>query len=341
MSKAKKLPSGNWRVQAHLTIDGVPVRKSFTHPDRRKAELLAASWLAGKEKELTENITLSTAYDRYLTAKLNVLSPATMRGYTTLRKTALQDIMHIKIERLTNEIIQRSINQFAANHSPKTVRNCHGLLSAVLSMFRPEFTLKIKLPQKVKPLMYIPNDEVIKQLLSAAQGTKLEIPIMLAAFGALRCGEICALTSEDIFNTYIHINKSMVSDPDGNWYIKPPKTVSSDRYVELPPFLLESLKTKTGKIVDYTPHSLSNNFSKFLKRNNLPHFRFHDLRHYNVSILHAMGIPDKYIMAQGGWSTNYTMQNVYNHILEDKKSKFSQKITCHFQNIYENENHLV
>ncbi len=341
MSKAKKLPSGNWRVQAHITIDGVPVRKSFTDPDRRKAEFAAAAWLAGKEKELTEDITLATAYDRYLSAKLNVLSPATMRGYTTLRNTALQDIMQIKIERLNNEIIQRSINQFAAAHSPKTVRNCHGLLSAVLAMFRPDFTLHIKLPQKIKPPMYIPTDEIIKQLMNAAKNTKLEIPIMLAAFGALRCGEICALTSDDVFNTYIHINKSMVSDPDGNWHIKPPKTVSSDRYVELPDFLINRLKTKNGKIVEYTPHNLSSNFTKFLKRNNLPHFRFHDLRHYNVSILHAMGIPDKYIQAQGGWSTNYTMQNVYNHILEDKQSIFSQKITGHFQNIYEIENHFA
>lgn len=332
MAKAKKMPSGNWRVQAQITVDGRIVRKSFTDSDRRKAELAATAWQAGVQQELTEDITLAKAYERYLSAKQNVLSPATMRGYRTLEKTSLQDIMPLKIDRLNNEIIQRSVNIFAANHSPKTVRNCHGLLSAVLAMFRPEFTLNIKLPQKIKPPLYIPTDKVIKDLLDAAKGTNLEIPIMLAAFGALRCGEICALTSDDVFETYIHVNKSMVSDPEGKWHIKPPKTVSSDRYVELPPFLIKRLKEKQGRIVPNTPHNISSNFTKFLNRHKIPHFRFHDLRHYNVSILHAMGIPDKYIQAQGGWSTNYTMQNVYNHIISDKQSEFSKKITNHFEN---------
>ena len=332
MAKAKQLPSGSWRVQAQITVDGKILRKSFTDSVRKKAELAAATWQAGISQESAEDITLAKAYERYLTAKENVLSPATMRGYRTLQKTSLQDIMHLKVNKLSNEIIQRSINEFAASHSPKTTRNCNGLLSAVLAMFRPGFTLNVKLPQKIKTQLYIPTDETIKHLINAAKGTNLEIPIMLAAFGALRCGEICALTSEDIHETYIHVNKSMVSDPNGKWHIKPPKTVSSDRYVELPPFLINRLKEIEGRIVPTTPHNLSSNFSKFLKKHNIPHFRFHDLRHYNVSILHAMGIPDKYIQAQGGWSTNYTMQNVYNHIISDKQSEFSKQITNHFEN---------
>ncbi len=341
MAKAKKLPSGNWRVQAQITVDGRVVRKSFSDKERRKAELAATAWQAGVQQELTEDITLATAYERYIAAKENVLSPSTIRNYKLLSQNALQDIMQIKIHKLNNELIQRSINQFTVNHSPKTVRNCHGLLSAVLAMFRPDFTLRTKLPQKVKTPMYIPTDEVIRSLMDAVKHTSLETPVLLAAFGALRCGEICALTSDDVFDTYIHVNKSMVCDSNGRWHIKPPKTVSSDRYVELPSFIIKQLQDKSGRIVNLTPHTVSTNFNRFLKQHNIPHFRFHDLRHYNVSTLHAMGIPDKYIMAQGGWSTSYTMQNVYNHILSDKQSEFSKQITRHFENIYSNENHFA
>lgn len=339
MSKAKKLPSGNWRVQAQITVDGITIRKSFTHSERRKAELAATAWQSGVQQEQIENITLAAAYERYISAKENVLSPSTIRNYKILSNNALQDIMQIKLERLNNEIIQRSINQFAATHSPKTVRNCHGLLSAVLTMFRPDFTLHTKLPQKVKTAMFIPTDEVIRNLMSAVKDTSLEVPVLLAAFGALRCGEICALTSDDVFDKGIHVNKSMVCDSEGKWHIKPPKTVSSDRYVELPPFVIEQLQEKNGRIVNLTPHTISTNFNRFLRQHNIPHFRFHDLRHYNVSILHAMGIPDKYIMAQGGWSTNYTMQNVYNHIMSDKQTKFAKRISNHFEKIYSVENH--
>lgn len=37
-------------------------------------------------------------------------------------------------------------------------------------------------------------------------------------------------------------------------------------------------------------------FTDILKKVGLPHFRFHDLRHYCASIRHALGIPDAYIM---------------------------------------------
>lgn len=333
MAKAKKLPSGNWRVQASVAVSGQIIRKSFTNEDKRKAEAMAAQWQAGIWENISESITLKTAFERYINAKKHVLSPSTIRGYIRLKDHALQDIMPKKINRLTTEQIQKSINTYAVNHSPKGVRNCHGLLSAVLGMFRPDFTLHTKLPQKEKPELYIPTDADIKELTQAAAGTSLEIPILLAAFGALRCGEICALTSEDVFETCIRVNKSMVCDSEGNWHIKPPKTVSSNRTVELPPFVMEKLHNKSGRIITMNPHTISLTFNRFLKRNNIPHFRFHDLRHYNVSVLHAMGIPDKYIMAQGGWATNYTMQNVYNHVMKDKQSKFSKQISNYFEDL--------
>ena len=36
MATAKKLPSGNWRVQASVTVDGKTIKKSFTNSDKKK-----------------------------------------------------------------------------------------------------------------------------------------------------------------------------------------------------------------------------------------------------------------------------------------------------------------
>ena len=334
MAKARKLPSGSYRVQASKTINGKLVRKSFTHTDPKIAKVLAAEWQASQEEiNKVENITLSQAYERYIEAKENVLSPSTIRNYKKMHKNHLQDIMEIKIEKLTTEQIQRSINIYAVNHSPKSVRNCHGLLSAVLKMFRPEINLYTSLPQKEKKPMYIPTDEDIQKLFKAAKNTNYYIPILLAAFGGMREGEICALTAEDIHGNFVTVNKSMVCDSNGKWLLKQPKTFSSNRDIELPDFVVNALQGKTGKLVAYNPHSLSIGFNKLLKKNDIPHFRFHDLRHYYVSSLHALNVPDKYIMEQGGWSTNYTMQNVYNHTLKNKSSEFSKKITNHFEKL--------
>ncbi len=336
MPTASKLPSGKWRVQASKKIDGKLVKKSFTDSDKRKAEQLALYWQTEAVSYTLDDLTVEKAFERYIEAKKNVLSPSTIQGYKNLSKNSLQDIMPYKVSKLTQEQIQKSVNIFAAGHSSKSTRNCWGLLSAVLKMFRPNFNVNISLPQKDKKEIYVPTDEDIKKLLSAAKGTDLYIPILLAAFGGMREGEICALTDNDILDGYININKSMVL-ADKEWKIKPPKTYSSNRKVEMPEFIINELKDKNGRIVNRNPHAVSIAFNRLLKKQNLPLFRFHDLRHYYVSSLHALGIPDKYIMAQGGWSTNHTMQTVYNHIMSAKQTEFSTKVTNHFNNVLQNK----
>lgn len=334
MATAKRLPSGSYRVQASVTIDGKLVRKSFTDADPKKAEAAALNWQAYQEENSKpDNLTLSQAYERYIAAKENVLSPSTVLGYKNMHQNHLQDIMHIKVDKLTAEQIQRSINLFAANHSPKSVRNCHGLLSAVLAMFRPNMILNTRLPQKQKHEIYIPTDSDIQKLMAAAKDTNYYLPILLAAFGGMREGEICALTSDDVKGNFITVNKSMVYTENKEWKLKPPKTYSSNRQVELPDFVIKALDGIEGKLVVFTPHSLSTGFKKLLTKNNLPLFRFHDLRHYYVSSLHALNVPDKYIMQQGGWSSNHIMQTVYNHALKDKQSEFSAKISNHFEKL--------
>ena len=57
-----------------------------------------------------------------------------------------------------------------------------------------------------------------------------------------------------------------------------------------------------------------------------------------MSILHAIGIPDKYIMARGGWKSNFTMNNVYNHALKEKANEFDIKISEHFKEVAKKEN---
>lgn len=333
MAKAKRLPSGNWRVQVSKNINGKTVRKSFTHKDKRTAELNAAQWAAEQDYFLSEDILLADAFERYIASKEHVLSPSTVRGYKGIAKNQFEDIMNIRLSRLSPEILQKAVNNISASHSPKTVRNAVGLLSATLTMFNPNYKLNITLPQKEKPELYVPSDSDIKNLLAAATGTKLYVPILLAAFGGMRCGEICALTDKDITGKGVSVSKSLVYTPEREWEIKPPKTFSSTRVVELPKFVMDEIKPIKGKITPYNPALLSKNFGKLLKKENLPHFRFHDLRHYFVSSLHSLNIPDKYIMKQGGWSTNHVMQAVYNHTMKEKESAFLSRAADHFSQI--------
>ena len=335
MANAKKLPSGNWRALASKTINGKLIRKSFTAPTKKEAEFLAAKWQVRLEEEnATQNITLYQAYEKYIEMKNSILSPSTILGYEALLKNTFQDIMDIFIEKITLHLIQIEINKLSVNHSPKYVKNAYGLLKSVLKTFRPNFLIEdITLPQKKKPNLYIPDDNDIKILLEHVKGKPIEIPILLAAFGPMRRSEICALTSDDIHGNIVFVKEAMVKGKDG-LHLKDTKTYSSTRQIEYPDFVINKIKNIKGKIVDMHPNTITDNFSEELKKCGLPHFRFHDLRHYAVSTLHAINVPDKYIMARGGWATNHTMNNVYNHILQSKQDELTNKIITHFDTVH-------
>jgi integrase len=174
----------------------------------------------------------------------------------------------------------------------------------------------------------------VKAVISLSKGTRLEVPIMLAAFGPMRRGEICALTLDDIDteNNIIHVSKAVAEDKDKNLIIKTPKTYSSDRYITYPKQVIELIMSQ-GYVVEMNPRSLSEAFRYFLEKNHIPHFRFHDLRHYCASSLHAIGIPDAYIMRRGGWKTDTVLKEVYRHTLTDQITPMDEKAVNQFDKL--------
>lgn len=337
MPKARKLPSGKWNCQVRKKINGQTVSKSFTAPTRKEAEFLAAEWSMSNDCT-TDNLTLKEAFNRYIEIKENVLSPSTIKGYRTILRNHLKMLLNYRIDDLTQEQIQQALNIEAVASSPKTLRNINGLLSAVLKTYRPSFSFNVQLPQKKKIKMHIPTDDEVKQTLATCRGTHLEVAILLAAFGPMRRSEIAAVTSDDVIGNNIIVNKAYIRNSNYEWIIKDPKTYSSNRVITYPDFVIERIKNIKGRLVPYTSEYITILFNRHLKRNNIKHYRFHDLRHYCVSICKAMNIPDEYIMARGGWATNYTMNNVYAHTLPDVEDAVTTKILNHFSSVNANEN---
>lgn len=83
------------------------------------------------------------------------------------------------------------------------------------------------------------------------------------------------------------------------------------------------------------PYNVTKALKRALKKNALPDFRFHDLRHYAASILHAIRIPDQYIMNYGGWKTDYVMKSVYRNAIDEETQKMNDKISDHFTELHE------
>ena len=117
------------------------------------------------------------------------------------------------------------------------------------------------------------------EIISSALLVAASIAILLAAFGPLRRGEICALTSRDIKENTITVSKSIVRSEDNEWITKSPKTYGSYRTIQMPEFFFKHIRGKKGALCNLNPDQLTREFERVLELCQLPHFRFHDLRH--------------------------------------------------------------
>lgn len=358
MATARKLPSDSWRCQVFSHYEPVTdshgkhvldsktgkqklkrVYVSFTSDDtsnkgKRTAERMALEWVEQKEnRNKPSNLTYGEALDKYIEQRSAILSPSTIREYTRSRRVDFQQLVDIPISKLTQEQIQQAVNDASVSHSPKSVRNMHGLLSAVLGAYRPDFALKTVLPKKVRPKIYVPSDSEIQRILQFVEGDVMEIPILLAAFGPMRRSEICALDSRNISGNVIHVEFAMVLNSNNDWVTKRPKSYAGDRYIEFPNYVIDKLKCMEGRIVNLNPSQVTDRFRDILLRCGIKHFRFHDLRHYCASIQHAIGVPDVYIMQRGGWGNDGVLKNIYRHVLEEKEREMNDKANEYFSNL--------
>lgn len=343
MATAKKLPSGSWRCLIFDRIEnGQRKYKSFTAATKKEAEYMATQYVMEKEKKKNTipEYTLDTAIGNYCDLKNNVLSPSTIREYRRMQNYNYESIKDIKLSVITNDDIQRWVNEFAKDHSPKSTKNAYGLIRAVLDAFAPDIRLRITLPQAVSNDLYVPSDDDIKAIIDyySENDKDMELAVYFAAFGTLRRSEICGLDAEDISGNTITVRRAMVDSGSSDWVIKTTKTVRSTRTIEMPDFVIKKCP-QTGRIVNLNPNQITHRFLRTLRRLKIKDFRFHDLRHYSASIMHALGVPDQYIMQRGGWSSDKTLKAIYRGTIDEYTQKYTDITIAHFDNMQHEMQH--
>lgn len=153
----------------------------------------------------------------------------------------------------------------------------------------------------------------------------------MGACCGIRRSEICGLKYEDIDvkkNT-IQIRRTIVKDENGKWVVREAtKTVKSKRKIEVAPFIIErlmALPRESDFVINRIPDTISKDFID-LRDSLVIHCRFHDLRHYNASIMLALNILDKYAMERMGYSTPATLKKVYQHTMRDKQQEVADTV---------------
>ena len=334
--KAEKLPSGRWRAKLFLgTVDGKKVFKSFTADTKRQAEMDAALYMHTSPNNDASG-TVQDLVEKYIEAKKAVLSPSTVRSYNTIKKKIQgTPLGKAKIEKVKSVQVQLWISEYSKTHSPKTVKNAAGLISATLGLFAPDTKIIYHLPQQEKKDLYTPTDEDIKAVINifAKRGdTDMLLAIYLASCSSLRRGEICALQCEDIDRAAktASISKSMVYT-GSSWEVKAPKTTTSKRVVPVPDKVLDLLP-KSGPVVNLTPAALTDRWMRAVRSCHGKIFRFHDLRHYWATVMaYNTDIPKHIVKEIGGWSaSSATMERVYVGTIEAENKKQMEKISSVF-----------
>lgn len=337
MAKAKKLPSGNWRVRIYIGDDdnGKHVYKSFTAGTKKEAEFLAAEYNL-KRKEKPKDVTVGDAIDGYIANKDGVLSPSTIAGYRNIRKNQLQELMDVPLSKLTNVMVQAAINREAHTLSAKSVRNAHGLLTASVAMYMPDFVFRTTLPAKEHKVKDLPSP---KQIIDAVKGTDVELPAMLAMWLSLRMSEVRGIRYKDITKNGILTIRNVRIAIAGQIEKEKTKTFHSTRQLVLPERILNMIGEgePDAYVVNLSASTIYKHFVNTILEKTGKHMTFHDLRHVNASIMLALGIPDKYAMERGGWSTPSTLKNVYQHTFTEERVATDQKIDGYMEGLFKDE----
>lgn len=317
----EKLPSGSYRVRQQYNKKLYSVVIDHKPTQKEAMELLSELM----KDDVVDPSAFSSAAERYIKLKANILSPRTIREYEMMPKRLPEWFQRVNVAQITADTVQQCINELAASCSPKTVRSLHGFISAVLKRARPHLMLNTTLPKLQKKEPYIPKKEDLQAILKEAEGTQYSIPIRLACYG-LRRGEICALEISDLdASDVIHITKDLVQDSSGNWVKKPPKTPGSVRDVPIDHELAEEIR-KQGYVFQGFPGTISNFLARTQKKLGLEHFSIHKLRHLFSSILLDKGYDLKTIQELGGWQGSETVMKVYLHSLKLKDEEKRRRI---------------
>ncbi|MBR1528658.1 MAG: site-specific integrase [Oscillospiraceae bacterium] len=338
MASAKKLPSGNWRIQVYAGKDenGKNIMKSFTAPTKREAEAMAALYAVQRKEEKNAKMTVGQAIDSYINMKENILSPSTIGGYRITRKNHIQGLMNTPLEKLTNAEIQREFNEEAKRLSPKTLRNAHGLLSAALAMYMPDFTLHTTLPARQNKIKNLPTPE---EVIKAVKGTRIELPVLLSLWLSLRMSEVRGIRYKDIDGNMLTIQNTKIKFGAKEFEREQTKTYKSTRVLEVPERIMQLIGT--GEPDEYVIKLKAQTITKILKRiikdKTGKDMTFHDLRHLNASVMLELGVPEKYAMERGGWSSAHTLQTVYQHTFSEKRKSVDKQIDDYFNALISHE----
>ena len=339
--KITQLPSGNYNIR--IRINGKI--RSFTAESERKVERLVKDALSTQKRRETVGITVQEAVQDFINSRRNTVSPSTTASYEKWLKDRFITLHSIPVSKVTSLVLQDAIDAECSlstykgkKISPKTVINAYGLYrSAIARALDDEyFNPRVRLPKEVKKYKDLPTPH---EVISAVKGTDIELPVLLALWMSLTESEIRGIKVSSIRDGVLYIEESVVQIDGVPVHKEAAKAYDRNRKNRIPEYIM-SLIEKTpawqkgsGYIETRSGNALYKRFQRVLADKKVKPMRFHDLRHLFASVGLQLGIPEKYLMEKGGWSTPHIMRSVYQHTFTSEMDHVTDQIDNYFEKL--------
>lgn len=356
-----KNEQGKWTTKWHKT--GLVVKGNKKRAEAMMAEV-AEEYRGGKSFDKKWQLSDFLEY-WYNNIVKNTVEITTWEGYGVVinahlipyfkRNMFLNDLTVQDIQIYFNEKYSSGKKREEGGLSPSFLKKHYSVLKRAL-----DYAVKIKLIP-INPILNVElpkqqrynakyySVEQLEKLLEITKGTIIESVVFIAVHYGLRRGEILGMRYEDVdFKektiTIRNTRTKVRTDVE-----KRPKSDASMRTLPLIPRVEEYLmKLKESqamdkllfgkeyndndyicKYADGTPvniGTLSHKFRKILEKNQMPHIRFHDIRHSVASYLLKNGISLKEIQLWCGHSDIAVTAMFYTHVDIEMKRNTGNKI---------------
>lgn len=341
VAEVKKQNDGRWSAIVNLPPDPFTGerRRKFFKGNNKKDVLAKATALELKVLNGEFNSNGEMLYSVYLEKWQNIyckdLAITTLQGYKRYIKKYIEPALgDIKLENMLPMKIQDLYNTMAGKKlTAKTILQVHSIIrksleDAVRNGFihkNPCVMVKRPSAERYTPEnVYDEND--FNKLLSLSVGTEHELPILFAGLCGLRRSEVFGLTWEDIDLEKRTISVCRAAVPtEEEVTLKSTKNYTSKRTFVYPDCMQDILKEKRGIGLifhepDGTPTNggnYSHRFKYFLDKHKLKHIRFHDLRHFNATMMLKSGISDKTAAERLGHANPNVTRAIYQHSISE------------------------
>ena len=334
--------------------------------NKRKAEAELAKLRAEFEppKEVGD-LSSDMLFADYLLEWLEIakgrLAVATYSSYAAMIKMPVGPYFrqrNLTLRELEARHLQMFYSEMLRKVKPNTVIHYHAIIHSALKyavktdMLVQNVADKVDRPKKNSFQPVFLSAEEMQKMFEALRGTKLELPVLVAAFYGFRRGEVLGLKWDAIdfergtISVIRTVTTITVEGKQMEIEQQSAKTKSSLRTLPLIGSFREYFlqvkeaqelnKQVCGNCYNHEydgfvfvdelgermrANYLTSAFPKFLEDHGLRRMRFHDLRHSCASLLLANGVPLKHIQEWLGHSDFTTTANIYAHL--DYKSKIT------------------